>query len=62
MDESLDDRLEAEALRRSVSKASLIRDAVAQSFGATDEADPINALIGAFTGPAGPPIDDVVYG
>lgn len=62
MDEGLDDRLEAEAAGRGVSKASLIREAVAARYGAPAETDPMEALIGAFGGEPAPSVDDVVYG
>ena len=63
MDEELDDLLEAQAARLGVSKASLVRDAVAARFGAArTEVDPIDELIVAFDGAVGESVDDVVYG
>ena len=63
MDEALDDRLETEAARLGVSKASLIRDAVARRFTDTSDHDPISELIGHFDGePVETSIDDVIYG
>jgi hypothetical protein len=63
LDEELDHLLEAEAARLGVSKASLVRDAVAARFEtAQTERDPIDELIGAFDGAAGESVDDVVYG
>jgi HEAT repeat protein len=64
MNDELDDRLEAEAAERGVSKASLVREAVARFFGSTGDHDPVDDLIGAFDGPADDDesIDSVVYG
>lgn len=61
MDEDLDDLLETDAARLGVSKASLIRDAVAQRYAGRSDEDPVTALIGAYDGPAGDSVDDVVY-
>ncbi len=63
LDEELDERLKAVAARGRVSKASLIRDCVAERYGALEgiEGDPISALVGAFdVDPAD--VDEVVYG
>ena len=62
MDEELDDRLETEAAERGVSKASLVRMAVAEWFGTTTSEDPIDGLIGAFDGAPADSIEDVIYG
>ena len=63
IEEALDDILHAEAARRGRSKASLIRECVAERFagpGSLDQ-DPFTALIGAVDAePAD--IDEVVYG
>ena len=61
MDEDLDDLLESDAARLGVSKASLIRDAVARRYAEQPNDDPLTPLIGAYDGPAGESIDDVVY-
>ncbi len=61
MDEELDDLLESDAARLGVSKASLIRDAVAQRYADRSVNDPVAALIGAYDGEAGDSVDDVVY-
>ena len=61
MDEYLDDLLESMAAERGVSKASLIREAVAEQFDPGSGGDPIETLIGKFDGPAGESVDDVVY-
>jgi len=61
MDEQLDDQLETEAARIGTSKAALIREAVASFFGQAGPSDPVDDLIGAFDGPAGEAIDDVIY-
>ena len=61
--EELDERLGVQAARAGVSKASLIREAVAQRYGesAAGEEDPLDSLIGSLdVEPAG--VDDVVYG
>jgi len=58
----LDERLGTQAARAGVSKASLIREAVAQRYGeAAPDSDPLDALIGSLdVDPAD--IDEVVYG
>lgn len=61
MDEDLDDLLETDAARLGVSKASLIREAVAKRYAERPNDDPIADLIGAYDGPAGESVDDVVY-
>jgi hypothetical protein len=66
MDEELDDALESAAARLGVSKASLIRSAVAKEFGRGDAGadDPWLAMVGRFQGKAvdDDDIDEVVYG
>jgi hypothetical protein len=62
IEEDLDDRLGTQAARAGVSKASLIREAVAQRYGeAGREEDPLDSLIGSLDiAPAS--VDEVVYG
>lgn len=64
MDEALDERLEAEALRRGVSKAALIRGAVAHDLGPTSHAvdDPWGALVGWLSDEPVEDIDELIYG
>ena len=64
MDEALDDRLEAEARRRGVSKAALIRSAVAHDLGPTPPAvgDPWGALVGWLDDEPVEDIDELIYG
>ncbi len=63
MDESLDDRLDAEAARRGLSKAALIRDAVARDLGlAPATEDPWEALIGSLDDDPVDDIDELIYG
>jgi len=58
----LDDALAVEAARKKVSKAALIREAVAQRLGSRHEGpDPLDALVGDLPGEAGD-IDEIVYG
>lgn len=62
IEEDLDERLGVRAAREGVSKASLIREAVAERYAelAPDE-DPLDSLIGSLdVEPAA--VDDVVYG
>lgn len=61
MDDNLDDLLESDAARLGVSKASLIREAVAQRYAGRSDDDPVTELIGAYDGPAGVSVDDIVY-
>ena len=63
IDEELYKRLEAQAAKAGVSKASLIREAIAQRYGESRprEEDPVDLLIGSLAAePAD--VDDVVYG
>ena len=63
IEEELDERLGTQAAKAGVSKASLIREAVAQRYGEFDigEEDSLDSLIGSLdVAPA--PVDDVVYG
>lgn len=62
IDESVDDRLVAEAARRGVSKASLIRNALEREYGTHAKPDPIDDLIGVFDGEPSANIDSAVYG
>jgi hypothetical protein len=61
---SIDDTLETEAARRGVSKASLIRDALAKEFQSAEPEpdDPWMAMLGRFEGEPVDDIDEVVYG
>lgn len=62
IDEEMDERLQAEAARTGHSKASLIRESVADRLGKPGpvERDPITRLIGSVdVEPAG--VDEVVY-
>lgn len=62
IEEELDERLGTRAAREGVSKASLIREAVAERYAelAPDE-DPLDSLIGSLdVEPAA--VDDIVYG
>jgi hypothetical protein len=61
---SLDDTLEAEAAKRGVSKASLIRDAVAKEYvpGRPNTGDPWMDMLGWIEGEPVDDIDEVVYG
>lgn len=67
LDEELDDRLAADALREGTSKAALIREAVATRYGEKDQgaalppSDPLDALVAAIPGDAGD-IDALLYG
>ena len=63
LEEAVDDALAAEAARRGISKAQLIRDMLDQVMPDTGHGtpDPLDALVGAVdVDPAD--IDDVVYG
>jgi len=61
LDESTDRRLAAEAARRGVSKASLIRQLVDRGF-PEQRVDPIDALVGAGDGEPVDDIDEAIYG
>jgi hypothetical protein len=62
IEEQLDEQLGSEAARAGVSKASLIREAVALRYGdSAPLADPLDGLVGALDIEPGK-IDDVVYG
>lgn len=62
IDEDLDDALAAEAVRRSTSKAALIREFVRDRLGPRRQAaDLMDTLVGDIDAEAGD-IDDVVYG
>jgi hypothetical protein len=63
LEEELDDLLASEAARAGVSKASLIREAVALRFDAATVAgpDPLDELVGAVDTESAD-VDDVVYG
>jgi fumarylacetoacetate (FAA) hydrolase family protein len=62
LEESMDDRLAAEAARQDVSKAALIRTVLAETVGSdTVDDDPFDDLVGSLE--AEPiDIDTVVYG
>ena len=62
IEEELDERVGAHAARTGVSKASLIREAVAERYGeSAPEDDPLDSLIGSLDVEPGN-VDDVVYG
>jgi hypothetical protein len=62
IEEELDERLGIRAARAGVSKASLIREAVAERYGeSAPEEDPLDSLIGSLDVAPGS-VDDVVYG
>ena len=62
IEEQLDEQLGSEAARAGVSKAALIREAVALRYGDSARlADPLDALVGALDVEPGN-VDDVVYG
>ena len=63
MDDGLDDRLEAEARRRGVSKASLVRDAVSRDLGSppAEPLSPWQAMTGWLDLDPIENIDDVIY-
>lgn len=62
IEEQLDEQLGSEAARSGVSKAALIREAVALRYGdSARRADPLDALVGALDVEPGK-VDDVVYG
>jgi len=60
-DEDTDDELAAEAARRGVSKAALVRDLVRQGF-QREAQDPIDNVIGLGDGEPVEDIDVAVYG
>lgn len=63
LEETVDDSLEAEARRRGVSKAALIRDAVNRDLPVVPVADdPWRAMAGWLEGEPAEDIDEVVYG
>ena len=64
MDEVLDDRLESEAARRGVSKAALIREAVAHDLGpgSAPVDDAWGALVGWLDHEPVEDIDELIYG
>lgn len=64
IDEELDDRVEAEAHTRGVSKSQVVRESLEQSLPPRDD-DPWLAIIGGCDGEplrADESIDDIVYG
>ena len=63
MDDDLDDRLEVEARRRGVSKASLVRSAVTRDLGIPAEETPApwQAMTGWLDLDPVESIDDVIY-
>ena len=62
IEEHLDERLGSEAARAGVSKAALIREAVALRYASSAWlADPLDELVGSLDVEAGK-VDDVVYG
>ena len=60
-DEGTDDELAAEAARRGVSKAALVRDLVRQGFH-REAQDPIDSVIGLGDGEPVEDIDAAIYG
>ena len=63
MDDDLDDRLEAEARRRGLSKASVVRDAVNRELGEleSEPPSPWQAITGWLSLEPVDDIDDVIY-
>jgi hypothetical protein len=62
IDETLDEQLGSEAARAGVSKAALIREAVALRYRDSPRlADPLDGLVGSLNVEPGK-VDDVVYG
>lgn len=61
LDENVDQDVAAEAARRGMSKAALIRDLIGQGIGRSS-ADPIDALIAVGHGTPVDDIDQVLYG
>ncbi len=61
IDEDVDEALAAEAARRNVSRAALIRDLVREHLGTPKKSDPFAELVGDIDEAAGD-IDEVVYG
>jgi metal-responsive CopG/Arc/MetJ family transcriptional regulator len=61
IDEELDEALAAEAARRHMSRAALIREIVRERLGRPGRRDPMAPLIGDIDDEAGD-IDRVVYG
>jgi hypothetical protein len=62
IEEQLDEQLGSEAARAGVSKAALIREAVALRYGDSSRlADPLDGLVGSLDVDPGK-VDDVVYG
>ena len=64
IDEALDAAVGAEAARRGISKAALIRSSIAREVGATTPSpeDPWDAMIGWLDDDPVDDIDDVLYG
>lgn len=64
IEESLDDVLQAEAVRSGQSKAALIRECVAARYTAAEslEQDPLTALVGSIDAEPADDIDEVIYG
>jgi hypothetical protein len=64
IDEALDAAVKAEAVRRGVSKAALIRSCIAREVGAAAPApdDPWGAMTGWLDDDPVDDIDDVIYG
>ncbi|MHB8264271.1 MAG: ribbon-helix-helix domain-containing protein [Acidimicrobiales bacterium] len=61
IDEELDETLAAEAARRHMSRAALIREVVRERLGPAPSGDPMGGLVGDIDDDAGD-IDSVVYG
>lgn len=64
IDPEMDEALTLEAARDHTSKAEIIRRLVAEHTDTRAQSDPVDELVGAFTGHPGhaADIDDVVYG
>jgi hypothetical protein len=62
IEEEADERLGAEAARRGVSKAAIVREALGSylSDGRDREPDPLDDLVGRYEGEPGD-VDDVIY-
>jgi hypothetical protein len=62
IDEELDDRAGAEARRRRISKAALVRQSLRETLGPGEAPDPIDELVGFSDAEPADDIDAVIYG